>query len=301
MYNYLRYSWVLLGLWLYSPDLPAQVDYGDPTEMGEFPLTSVEYDEHLHSGEFSSYIPRAVRERRTVPNPYLIERDVKYCKRIIRCIDARQKMNYSFIWPKSHFTDNLFKAILANRITAYRTDSLSSRYNPERFLDRISYELPVDIIPDSSRPDEIETIMIQERIPYEDIKKFWVMEEWIFDAQRSVFFPRIVAIAPIYRPRFSVDIIVPEQPLCWIKYDDITRQEFAHWEFFNRYNDAARLSYDDVFQMRTFSSYIVFESNVFDLYINQFEEYENDGVAALLKADEIRNDLFIFEHDLWQY
>jgi hypothetical protein len=70
---------------------------------------------------------------------------------------------------------------------------------------------------------------------------------------------------------------------------------------FNRYNDAARMSFDDFFQMRMFDSYIVYESNVYDNYIAMFQEYENDASGALLKSDEIKNDLFIFEHDLWQY
>ena len=55
------------------------------------------------------------------------------------------------------------------------------------------------------------------------------------------------------------------------------------------------------FQMRIFDSYIVFQSNVFDSYVNQFPENEDNGVNALLASDEIKNDLFIFEHDLWQY
>ena len=31
------------------------------------------------------------------------------------------------------------------------------------------------------------------------------------------------------------------------------------------------------------------------------QEFENDATGALLKSDEIKNDLFIFEHYLWQY
>jgi hypothetical protein len=91
-----------------------------------------------------------------------------------------------------------------------------------------------------------------------------------------------------------------EQPLCWIKMDEI-RSLLANTEMFNRYNDALRLSFDDFFQMRIFDSYIVYESNMFDNKITDFQEFENDAIGALLKSDEIKNDLFIFEHDLWQY
>jgi hypothetical protein len=50
-----------------------------------------------------------------------------------------------------------------------------------------------------------------------------------------------------------------------------------------------------------FSSYIVKESNVYDMDINLFEEFKDDGIAAQLESDRIKNDLFILEHDLWQY
>jgi gliding motility associated protien GldN len=125
------------------------------------------------------------------------------------------------------------------------------------------------------------------------------MEDWVFDYKHSVFKPRIIALAPIFAPTYA-GLTVNDQPLCWIKMDEI-RYQLANLEMFNRYNDAARLSYDDFFQMRIFDSYIVYESNVFDNFINQYQEYTDNGEASLLKSDEIKNDLFIFEHDLWQY
>ena len=72
-------------------------------------------------------------------------------------------------------------------------------------------------------------------------------------------------------------------------------------EIFNPYNDAARLSFDDWFEMRMFSSYIVKESNVWDDDIKYYEENQDNPFASLLKSEAIKNDLFIFEHDLWEY
>ena len=69
----------------------------------------------------------------------------------------------------------------------------------------------------------------------------------------------------------------------------------------NKFNDAARLSYDHWFEMRLFSSHIVKESNVYDLDISYLEGFRDDGVEALLEADKIKNDLFVMEHDLWEY
>ena len=61
------------------------------------------------------------------------------------------------------------------------------------------------------------------------------------------------------------------------------------------------MSFDHWFQMRQFSSYIVKESNMYDLDISMLEEFRDDGVEALLESDRIKNELFILEHDLWEY
>jgi len=53
--------------------------------------------------------------------------------------------------------------------------------------------------------------------------------------------------------------------------------------------------------MRIFDSYIVYESNMYDNYLSRYQEFSEDTYATLLKGEEIKNDLFIFEHDLWQY
>jgi gliding motility associated protien GldN len=261
----------------------------------------VDYSE-LISGERSSYPKIAVIERGAVPYAPVREADIKYTKRVIRCIDTRQKTNKVIVWPKSSLSYHLHTALSEGSIVPYRNDSLSSFYNPIEFKDRFSYKYFSPVIVDSITM-EIEDVEVQESLRYTDINKFWVLEEWNFNYKLSVFQPRIIAIAPIYKPVLAAgSVVAGEQPLCWIDYNNqTTRNMFAGWELFNRYNDAARLSMDDLFQMRLFDSYIVFENNVFDSFINQYQEFEDDQIAALLKAEEVRNDLFIFEHDLWQY
>jgi gliding motility associated protien GldN len=259
----------------------------------------INYSDFITGGEHSSYPRVAVYQRKIVPIPLIGEVDVKYSKRIIRCIDARQKMNKQLEWPRSPLNLLLYAGLTEGAIIPYRTDSLASSYNGDQFRQRVTYNKTMEIIDDPEDPDSRREVEITVDFDYSKIHKFWVMEDWVFDYKHSVFKPRIIAIAPIYMREFE-SFTAPEAPLCWIKMDDI-RQLLANTEMFNRYNDGARLSYDDFFQMRIFDSYIVYESNVFDNYVNQFQEYENDQVGALIKSDEIKNDLFIFEHDLWQF
>lgn len=259
----------------------------------------VNYSDFITSGEHNSYKKTAVRERPIIAYPYLREADVKFSRRVIRCIDVRQKMNKQLEWPRQALNRLLYTELSKGNIIAYKTDSLLSFYNTEDFTKRGGQEIVTFVSTDPDDPTIGRDSTFYEPYNYENIKKYWVMEDWIFDYKHSVFKPRIIGLAPIFAPSYG-GLVGKEQPLCWIKMDEI-RPLLANTEMFNRYNDASRLSFDDFFQMRIFDSYIVYESNVFDNFINQFEEFEDDGVAALLKSDEAKNDLFIFEHDLWQY
>ena len=75
------------------------------------------------------------------------------------------------------------------------------------------------------------------------------------------------------------------------------RSTFAKHECFKRKNDAARVSYDDIFLSRMFGSYIIKEENVYDRYIKDYTA----GLDALLKAEKISNEIEEFEQVLWEY
>ena len=259
----------------------------------------VNYSDFITSGESTSYKKTGVKERAVVAYPYIREADVKFSRRVIRCIDTRQKMNKQLEWPREPLNRLLYGKLLKGEIKAYVNDSLMSVYNPETELSKRGGREVIIPIPDPIYEGEFIDSVAYEAMDYAKIKKYWILEDWIFDYKYSVFKPIILAISPIFAPNIG-GVSGSEQPLCWIKMDDI-RPLLANTEMFNRYNDAARLSFDDFFQMRIFDSYIVYESNVFDNFINKFKEHEDDAISALLKSDEINNDLFIFEHDLWQY
>ncbi len=75
------------------------------------------------------------------------------------------------------------------------------------------------------------------------------------------------------------------------------REMMAEIEVYKRFNDAARLSFDDIFLKRMFTSYITKEENVFDRSINQYTK----GLDALLEAERIKGEIFEFEQNLWEY
>ena len=121
-----------------------------------------------------------------------------------------------------------------------------------------------------------------------------IKEDWYFDKQRSQLLVRILGICPVMmKDREGVEI--PE-PLFWIYFPE-ARPILAKAEMFNRFNSAERRTYDEIFWKRMFGSYVYKEQNVYDRKISQYAT----GMDALLEAERIKNELFEFEHDLWEF
>ena len=122
-------------------------------------------------------------------------------------------------------------------------------------------------------------------------------EEWYFDKKHSKLDVRIIGICPI---RVYTDLATNRQrrdQTFWIRYDE-ARDILSQKEAFNPYNDAQRISFDDIFMQRRFSSYIFGESNVYnDRPITEYSV----GKDAMFEAERIKTALFDFEHDLWEY
>lgn len=243
----------------------------------------------------------AVKDRKVIPYPYLREADVAYSKRIWRIIDVRQKANKILAWPRKSFSSVIYQNVMNGNITPYRNDSLISFYTPEE-ISEIGVTKEDLQVQDMSMPDDpfalVDTTIITPFDP-EKVVKWKIMEDWIFDKKHSVFFARIIAIAPLYKPRIG-GVELPEASMYWLKWNDC-RPILVNTELFNRKNDAARISIDHFFEKRMFASYIVKQSNEFDYEIKDFPDWKDDSYRALWEAEKIKNDLFIMEHDLWEY
>jgi len=144
--------------------------------------------------------------------------------------------------------------------------------------------------------DTFDTVMANKFEPT-DVKRIRIKEDMFFDKQRSVTETRIIGICPV---KENIDPKTGEsrgdQPLFWINFPE-ARPVFAKAEVFNRQNSAAKMTYDDLFWKRMFSSYIYKEENVYDRKIIEYAT----GLDAMLESERIKNDLFMFEQNLWEY
>jgi hypothetical protein len=106
---------------------------------------------------------------------------------------------------------------------------------------------------------------------------------------------RMIAVAPVINLK-SEGQIVGQTAMFWAYYPAI-RNILASSEVFNWRNDGQKMSFDDVFIRRMFSSYIYKESNVNDLRIEDYAA----GRDILVEADRIKYQIVDFEQALWEY
>jgi len=230
-----------------------------------------------------SYPKEDIAHRHALPYPSIREADVAFCKRIERVIDTREKMNQVMNWPKNPLAKIIYNLVdvgdsnSIGELKAYPNDSLAT---PMKIKDinakgRVCETIQVWIGPG---PYDYRDSLVCTNYDISQIKRWEIVEDWIFDKQSSQFFPRIIAIAPLYKPALN-GVELNEQPMFYISWAQV-RPFLAKEEVFNRENDV-RLSYLDLFEQRMFSSYITKESNDKDLAIKDMPEYKTNPKEAL--------------------
>jgi hypothetical protein len=106
----------------------------------------------------------------------------------------------------------------------------------------------------------------------------------------------IISIAPIMNVYSTENMYLGTTAMYWLNFDQL-RNILIEYPVFNRANDDALFTWDDLFLARTFNSLVIKESNAFDRKIAEY----NTGIDALLEADRVEQVLFETEHDVWSY
>lgn len=246
-------------------------------------------------------------KKRVIPYPHLREADVMYKKRVWQVIDLKQKFNQPFYYPQEEINNrrnliDLIKWGLYNeRITAYKPVNLDDEFRypilTQADVDSLFYTTTIEDDYDKVTLEVIGTKEVESAIDLGKVTRFMIKEEWIVDKQRSERYVRILGIAPMIE-QFKNNVSRGFAPMFWLYYPHC-RDFFAsdEAEVYNIFNDAQRRTYEDLFQKRYFSSYIVKEDNAFDRYIDEYSQ----GVNRLAESERIQQELFNLEHDLWHY
>ncbi len=239
---------------------------------------------------------RLTGDKRLLPYDHVREADIFWEKRIWRVIDIREKMNLPFAYPERPFFSILMDAATGGEITVYSTedDKFSSKLTPDEVA---SMGATIDtVITFDPETYEEQIQVVRNDINPEDVKRFRMKEVWFFDEETSTLQVRILGIAPLIDKNDENGNFLYEKPMFWVYYPE-AREILSREQVFNAGNDASPITWEDLMEMRFFSSYIFKESNVRDRRIQDYLT----GIDLLLEADKIKQEIFNFEHDLWSY
>ncbi len=232
------------------------------------------------------------------------EADIMWKKRIWREIDTREKQNEAFRYPGDentgggYFIEILIDAIKKGKVKAY--NNFDDRFTTALTKDQIQevlYRKPdTSYVEDPVTGNQIMKVTTKDFDP-ESVTKYRLKEDWIFDRNLGRMVPRIIGVAPL-RDIYNDDgSFRASQAMFWIYYPEL-RPIIAQYEVFNPNNDVNRMTWDDFFEGRYFSSHIIKVSNPFD---ETFKEKGLNNMEALYEGQHAAEQLFNKEHDMWVY
>ncbi len=240
--------------------------------------------------------------RRVIPYTHVREQDVMWHRRIWREIDLREKINHPLYYPTSKIDDrkSLFDvikdAVLASELSAYdpSDDEFKIKLTPSEAMAKMGDTISV-LVEDPQTFELVETNTYQEVVSV-DVVKYHIKEDWFFDRERSIMDVRIMGIAPLVSVLDENGEFKGLKIIFWIYFPE-ARYVFANYDVFNRQNDAERRTFEDIFWKRMFNSYIIKRSNVYDRMLIDYKL----GIDRLLEADQIKEEIFNMEHDVWHF
>jgi len=254
-----------------------------------------------------------VKDRTPLAYEHVREDDAVYRQRVWREVDVHEKMNLPFVYKASEDNGNQrFISILLNlikngEITAFDatvddrfTTPITFRQIAEAMVGKPKTVSIPDFVqdPDGSKGIMKDTTIVQDFNP-DMVERYEIKEEWVFDKESSRMHVRILGIAPektIYEADGSVRASFP---IFWVYYPD-TRPMLAKYEAYNGKNYGARMSWEELFETRMFSSRVI--KSTIDNPSDQFiAGYVKDPILQLLEGDNIKEKIFNYEQDLWSY
>lgn len=234
--------------------------------------------------------------------------NIMWSKTLWRMIDLREKVNHPMYFPQmptdgrqSLFT-YMFKLIKDGKINAYRYNEAKEDFSASNimpFSEIVGPEM-LDLIYDIELDENGDSVGIRVNeadIPSRQIFKFYLKEVWYFDKHESTMKVKVLGLCP-QRYWNSADLGETKAALFWVNYDEIRPYLAQQPVVLNDFNNSQRMSYDDLFLKRRFSSYIYKESNI---YNRSLIEYCNSVEEVHAEQERIKKEILNYEQDLWEY
>ena len=271
--------------------------------------------------------PKTV-DRASIMFPTAVEvpEDVSWRRDIYRSLDLTKDENAPLYFPvqpqgdKVNLFTLLFQLLNQGKIPAYeyKLDGLedfskANRMHFKDMLDRqgIFYEIQGNTIQVNASD-----------VPSEEVTAFFIKESTYYDQNTATFHSRVTAICPVLQRAddfgFEDDLggmdegagddageeamdAAPVQkknnPLFWVKMDDITPYLSQHMIMTSNYNNAAQCSMADFFDTNKYKGTIYMTTNMQNRMLQQ--DFANEK-ALKKEQDRIEQQLTDFEKHLWE-
>lgn len=254
----------------------------------------------------------------TISKVYHRADDVVWSRVVYRVIDMREKQNYQLYFPMRPNEEyrSLFRVMLeaiTQDVPVYRKNARELKPEFSDSARLVGEELSKVFAFDNSNDNNLiqeDTITKEKRIVNDQyfnyVKnqyKFLIQEIVFFDKHTSRMYSKILGIAPLYalhpdntQSKKSIKYF-QESVLCWFAFDEL-RPFLAKQYVIPNGNETQRLTYDDYFAQKLYSSYLLGDSNMFN---RMLLEVAVDPVKIRKEQDRIETELLNFEQDLWEY
>ena len=242
-------------------------------------------------------------DRRPVALQTIRYADVMWSKKLERMLPLRERMNHPLYFPNNEsgkigsrysFTALTINGVNYGYFQAY--DAMSEGAVP---ISAADFETKLGALVDTVQVEEedgsFRDVFIEQKADPTSIKFLIFREEWMLDDQRSVLEPRIMWITFLREYERNGEV---RKALAFKIFYPSAQALYAKNEVFNPKSDVAYLTFYDILLKRMFSSFISRESNQYnDREINSYML----GIEQLYEAERIKDGIFRFEHDLWEY
>jgi gliding motility associated protien GldN len=245
-----------------------------------------------------AYETVTLKERDIIAYDHLREADIKWKKRLWRVIDFQEKLNLPFAHPKMGLVNILHEAAKKGEIEVYQSSDAGEVFKePMNVQDVAQIGASIDTVSRVNFETGLEErVVTTNTFNPETVKKLRIKEDWLFDIETSTMVVRILGLSFLREKYNEAGTYVADIPMYWIYYPDV-RKILATNQVYNIKNDANTTSWEDIFEMRYFNSYIMKESNVQD---RRIESYAAD-LDILYESDRIHNEIRDKESDFWEY
>ncbi|MES2775161.1 MAG: gliding motility protein GldN [Bacteroidota bacterium] len=253
-----------------------------------------------------------IKDKIPLDYEYIREDDQLYKQVIWRNIETKEKMNLAFGYDaeeengSQQFIYILLNAIQSDSLVAF--SGVNDRFTTPMKASEVAEKMvgtPYTITkpdfekdPDGSKGIFKDTTILDEFNPT-SIETYQVKEEVIFDKESSRLHFRILGIAPMVSRKDADGNEKYKIPLFWVYYPD-ARPVLAKFEAYNPRNYANRMSWEEIFESRYFTSHII-KSTLNNPGNKNIAAMIGDPLLRLVEGENIKEAIFNFEQGQWSY